>query len=292
MTRTTTRLKSIPSTFINHPEISLGAKWLFAFINLKPQSWEANSYTIAEETQEGYTTISAYILELFENEYLENKPTDKFIEIDWEKKQLFEFFLLTKTVKKETEIGRADRKKVFAYWNTKGICVHKTMTDDIIYQIDKTLETYHIGDIYQAIDNYTAIYKSKITYWEHKWTLKEFLQRSGWMSVFLYKSEKDYIDKSKIETAAAKTLIAEETNQKKTVEWIEEKKRQQETEIEEQELRKYFQDLPDEQKKKIIETAIESIKEKEGLKETHSYLYNIYKKAAVKKATYDHRDNS
>lgn len=39
----------------------------------------------------------------------------------------------------------------------------------------------------------------------------------------------------------------------------------------------------------IIEKAIESIKEREGMKTTHSYLYEVLKKQAIKQETEKYR---
>lgn len=55
--------------------------------------------------------------------------------------------------------------------------VHRVVTPSIEYQIERNLGIYSIEDIFLSIDNYTQVYKSKITYWEHKWTLEEFLKR-------------------------------------------------------------------------------------------------------------------
>lgn len=57
----------------------------------------------------------------------------------------------------------------------------------------------------------------------------------------------------------------------------------------EQELRQYFGKLKKETQEIIIATAIESIKDKEEMKETHQYLYDMLKKQAIKKATIEYR---
>jgi len=82
---------------------------------------------------------------------------------------------------------------IYTHRNEKNIISHNKLTDDIIKQCEKRLKEYTVEEIKMSIDNYTKILNSKKTYFKHKRTLKEFLQRENWMPVFLYKTEEDYI---------------------------------------------------------------------------------------------------
>lgn len=60
------------------------------------------------------------------------------------------------------------------------------------------------------------------------------------MGKFLYMTEKDFIDKTKIQTAAAKEVMAEEKKVQETDEQRETRLQEAEAEKYEQELRQYF----------------------------------------------------
>lgn len=167
--------------------------------------------------------------------------------------------------------------------------MHRVVTPSLQYQIEKSLQIFSYEDICTGIDNYTQVYKSKVTYWEHKWTLEDFLKRSGGMGKFLYMTEKDFIDKNKIQTAAAKEVMLEEKKVQETDSQREQRLKEAEAAKYEQELRQYFAKLKREVQEMIVKTAEESIKEKESMKATHSYLWEMLRKQAIKKATEEYR---
>lgn len=109
------------------------------------------------------------------------------------------------------------------------------------------------------------------------------------MGKFLYMTEKDFIDKSKAGTAEAKKVIHEEKKIQETDSQREQRLKEAEAEKYEQELREYFGKLKEETRKQIIANALVSIQEKEEMKETHPYLYDVLKKQAIKKATIEYR---
>lgn len=111
------------------------------------------------------------------------------------------------------------------------------------------------------------------------------------MGKFLYLTEKDFIDKNKIQTAAAKEVMSAEKKVLETDSQRETRLKEAEATKYEQELREYFAKLKKETQEMIIATAIESIKDKEEMKETHQYLYDMLKKKAIKKATVEYRES-
>lgn len=111
------------------------------------------------------------------------------------------------------------------------------------------------------------------------------------MGKFLYMTEKDFIDKTKIGTAAAKEVILAEKKEKETDEQREKRLQEAEAAKYEYELRQYFGKLKEDIREMIVANALESIKEKEEMKETHPYLYDMLKKQAIKRATIEYRES-
>lgn len=68
-----TRIKTIPSTFLNDPSITLGAKGLYSYINAKTPLWTSNTEDIACETSNTPEDIETLENELMNNEYMERK---------------------------------------------------------------------------------------------------------------------------------------------------------------------------------------------------------------------------
>lgn len=164
---------------------------------------------------------------------------------------------------------------------------HKKITPGMENQIERNLDIYTVEEIYKAIENYSNIYKSKLTWWDHKWTLEEFLKRQNGVSVFLYKTEVDYLDKFKADSPKAKILINEErqkreammrkADQKETKE-IEKTKAEQ---AEEKEMIKEFWKTLSIEQKKEIDLAVEKRMEgKESLKINFPKAYDDFRAMA------------
>lgn len=89
----------------------------------------------------------------------------------------------TQLLKSETPQSKVNKLKetkyisVFNLWNEQGIIAHKTLTSDMKRVIDNTLQDYTQEEIVQAITNYAVIVKGNEYYFNHKWTLVEFLSR-------------------------------------------------------------------------------------------------------------------
>lgn len=66
---------------------------------------------------------------------------------------------------------------LFNIWNDLKIITHKKLTADIKRAIDNTRKDYTQEEIEQAMRNYAVIVKGSEYYFNHKWTLVEFLSR-------------------------------------------------------------------------------------------------------------------
>lgn len=109
-----TRIKTIPSAFLNDPSISLGAKGLYSYINAKTPLWTSNAHDIACETSDNSEEIERFELELINNEYMERQ----FIE-ERDGQLWYSYTILKKSISKKSDIHRQDTKKIIAYWNAK-----------------------------------------------------------------------------------------------------------------------------------------------------------------------------
>lgn len=66
---------------------------------------------------------------------------------------------------------------LFNLWNDLRVISHKKLTDDIKRAIDGARKDYTQEEIEQAMRNYAVIVKGAEYYFNHKWTLAEFLSR-------------------------------------------------------------------------------------------------------------------
>lgn len=86
---------------------------------------------------------------------------------------------------------------ILSLWNSKKITIHKQLSDKAKKAINSLLKEFSVEEIKNAINVYSDVLKSEDTFWTYKWTLEEFLKRSGGARVFAYKTLEDY-KKSKI----------------------------------------------------------------------------------------------
>ena len=82
---------------------------------------------------------------------------------------------------------------IFDFWNSKEVITHRTLTFEIKQLLEKHLKQFSKEEICRSISNYSKIFKSEETYFDHKWTLEEFLKRSNAFPVFLHKTIEDYV---------------------------------------------------------------------------------------------------
>ncbi len=62
-------------------------------------------------------------------------------------------------------------------WNSCQIIIHKKLTGTIKTRIKYILKDYTKQEVFKAMENYSLIIKSNDYYFNHKWTLKDFLKR-------------------------------------------------------------------------------------------------------------------
>lgn len=84
---------------------------------------------------------------------------------------------------------------IFSHRNSKNIIVHKKLSKDTAFQINKRLVEYSQEELVKAIDNYAEIYHSSATIIDYRRTLAEFMSRKNGMPVFLEKTVDDYLKK-------------------------------------------------------------------------------------------------
>jgi len=85
----------------------------------------------------------------------------------------------THTKEKKETIQKKEIIDIFDYWNKKEIITHRKLDQATKGGINAKLEDYSLEEIKQAIHNYSVIQKNEdeLYYWNHKWTLKDFMQR-------------------------------------------------------------------------------------------------------------------
>lgn len=78
----------------------------------------------------------------------------------------------------ESDAKASPARKIFDHWNSKKIIVHKVLSDDIRRKINAVFNNkYTTEEVIEAIDNYAFVLSSPKHYWQHKWTLKDFIGR-------------------------------------------------------------------------------------------------------------------
>lgn len=96
--------------------------------------------------------------------------------------------------------------QLLEFWNQKSIIIHKKVTAQAVRAIQTLLKDFNEDEIKKGIENYATILKSPRTYFKHKWTFEEFLQRKNGCRQFIFKSESDYLtDVAKKEKIAVET---------------------------------------------------------------------------------------
>jgi hypothetical protein len=211
---------------------------------------------------------------------------------------LYNFTLIDNRAAGRRKETKENIQRIVAYWNSFGIVEHKKVTPGMENQIERNLDIYTIEEIYKAIENYSNIYKSKLTWWDHKWTLEEFLKRQNGVSVFLYKTEVDYIDKFKADSPKAKILINEERQKREAmirkadqVETKEIEKTKAEQEEEKQMLKEFWKTLSADQKKEIDLAVEKRMEGNKTLKQNFPKAYDDFRAMAYTMETRILRDS-
>jgi hypothetical protein len=81
-----------------------------------------------------------------------------------------------KEEKKDMSVKK-DIIEIFNFWNEQKIVVHRRLTDEIRRAITAKRREYSQEELCKAITNYAEIVLSPDYWWNHRWTLKDFLSR-------------------------------------------------------------------------------------------------------------------
>lgn len=102
-----------------------------------------------------------------------------------------------------------DKKQmVLNYWNGFKVVSHSKWSGAWDRHLRKRLNEMSMNELLQSIKNYCTIYKSDLTFFKHRWTLGEFLQRENGCPVFLVKNFEDYLaDKKLLEVPGSHRLM-------------------------------------------------------------------------------------
>ena len=177
-----TRIKTIPTTLLENPELSLSAKGLFALLNIKDTTYKPDPKDIMTVTNSTEEEVIEYIGELMKFEHIQFLEDGTYVLID-------------NNLRREKIVDMQNVKRIIAYWNTKKIIQVRKETPDLIHKLEKALKIYSYEEVIQGIDNYEEILHSTLTWWEYEWTLGEFISRAGGLQVFLEKDISHYLDK-------------------------------------------------------------------------------------------------
>ena len=126
---------------------------------------------------------SKYFLIRFDIENMDNKK-DNNLDNNLDNKMDNTSIYNNLNIKSNNIYSSKDVEEIFNYWNNKKIIKHKELKDDTKRAINKAIKNYSIDEIKQAIDIYSEILKSDY-YFNYKWSLKDFLNRSNGISTFM-----------------------------------------------------------------------------------------------------------
>lgn len=81
--------------------------------------------------------------------------------------------------KAKQAILKAESSQIVAHWNTRRLIVHKGVgaVRGLSSALGAALRRHSMTKILVAIDNYAEVYHSDEYFWNHKWNLKDFLNR-------------------------------------------------------------------------------------------------------------------
>jgi len=75
--------------------------------------------------------------------------------------------------------------EILKYWNSKGIIVHRKYSDRTPRILSRITKEFSKEEILQAIDNYSTVYNDEKYYFNYKWDLETFLQKSNTLPTFM-----------------------------------------------------------------------------------------------------------
>jgi len=69
-----------------------------------------------------------------------------------------------------------DIQKIFEYWNSKKITVHRTLTQPMKQRLRTVIKNYGITELLTVINNYSTVYHGEQYYFKYKYTLLQLLR--------------------------------------------------------------------------------------------------------------------
>jgi hypothetical protein len=90
----------------------------------------------------------------------------------------------------ETKTEDDSKERLFSFWNSLRIIVHRQITPEISKAIDKALKKWDEETITEAIRRYGIVYHDTEYFFKHKWKLENFLTQKNALPDFLDEGEK------------------------------------------------------------------------------------------------------
>lgn len=154
------------------------------------------------------------------------------------------------------------------------------------HQIEKNLSIYTVDEICTAIENYANVQNSKLTYWDHKWTLDEFMQRKTALPIFLYKKVEHYLDKENSKARKFGAVVVQEEKKKEEYQDGRDEivKRQREEQLA-NELKAYWLTLSEDDKNMIKNEANRRLEHRHELRQGFPQAFDNLLKVTIKAVT-------
>ena len=86
--------------------------------------------------------------------------------------------------KRDSQVDKLSLE-IFEHWNSKGIMVHRKCSRRIPLILKRITEDFTKEEIMQSIDNYATVYHDSNYYFNYKWNLETFLQKSNTLPDFM-----------------------------------------------------------------------------------------------------------
>jgi len=90
-----------------------------------------------------------------------------------------------KEIKPKDEQSDKLSLEILEYWNSKGIIVHRNYTKKTPLILTRITKEFSKEEIFQSIDNYSRVYHDDEYYFNYKWDLETFLQKSNTLPAFI-----------------------------------------------------------------------------------------------------------
>lgn len=206
----------VPNDLLNNSNISWKAKWLFAYLQSKPDDWEFAVERMKDDSKDWRDWTNNGLRELEELGYLERnkRQNEKWL---WEREYTLYDEVVTEKpstekpstdntwIKKERDTKKDIYIELFDFRLSKDIVVHNKITTQIKSKIDTLIkEWYTLEDLKRWLATYAEVYHSELTYWTHKRTLDEYLGRTNWIRVFMDKTVDDFLIKKDFKSQVVK----------------------------------------------------------------------------------------